>query len=74
MKIGLKLKEVQVSPGSINSIVNLASCITALRTRKFASSFEIYVDVKLFPFHVEADGLDEPRRFQVQGQLEEFFL
>ena len=48
MKVCLKLEEVKMTPDPIDSIVNIAFEVVALRTRIFATSFEIYVDVELF--------------------------
>jgi hypothetical protein len=50
MKVGLKLEEIQMTPNPIDSIVNLAFRVTALRTGKFATPFEIYVNIELLFF------------------------
>ena len=55
MKVSLELEEVQMTPSPIDSIVNIASRVTALRTWEFTTPFEIYVDVELFPFQIEVD-------------------
>jgi hypothetical protein len=53
MKVCLKLEEVKMTPNPIDSIVNIAFEVAALRTWKFTTSFEIYVDVELFLLQVE---------------------
>jgi len=35
--------------------MNIAFRVAASRTWKFATTFEIYVDVESLPFHVEVD-------------------
>ena len=47
MDIGFKLKEVQMAPGSFDSIMHAATWIAAFRTRKFAAWFEINMDIKV---------------------------
>jgi len=74
MDVCLKLEKVQVTPGSLNGIVYIEVRITAFWTRKFATPFEIYVDVQLFPFDIEVEGLDIPRGIQIQSLLEKVFL
>jgi hypothetical protein len=41
MDIGLKLKEIQVTPSSSDCIVHAAAWFLAFRARKFAAGFEI---------------------------------
>jgi hypothetical protein len=48
--IGLKLKKVQVTPGSFESIMCVAAWFAAFRARKFAARFKIRVDIELFFF------------------------
>jgi hypothetical protein len=50
MYIGLKLKEVQVTPGSFDSIMHAAAWFAAFRTRKFTAGFKIHVDIELLFF------------------------
>jgi hypothetical protein len=51
--VGLKLKKVQVTPGSFDSIMHAAAWFPALRTRKFAARFEIYVNIELLSFGIK---------------------
>jgi hypothetical protein len=53
MDIGLELEEVQVSPGSIDCIMNSATLFAAFWTGKLAAGLEIYVNIKLLYFGVE---------------------
>lgn len=55
MKVGLKLKEIQMSPSPIDGIMNTAFRVAAFRTWKFTTKFEIYVDVESLSFQVELD-------------------
>jgi len=42
MDISLELEEIQVSPGSIDCIMNIATLSAAFWTGKFAAWLEIY--------------------------------
>ena len=53
MDISLELEEIQVSPGSIDCIMNIATLFPAFWTSKFAACLEIYVNIKLLYFGVE---------------------
>jgi hypothetical protein len=53
MDIGFELKEVQVVPGSLDSIMHTALCFAALRARKFAACFKIHVDIELSFFNTK---------------------
>src|SRR5664280_3523801 len=48
--IGFELKEVQMTPGSFDSIMHATHRFAALCTRKFAARIKIYVDIELFTF------------------------
>jgi hypothetical protein len=48
--IGFELKEVQMSPGSFYSIMHVAACFAAFRTRKFTACFEVDMDIELLSF------------------------
>jgi hypothetical protein len=74
MDIGLKLKEIQVTPGSFDSIMHAATWFTTLRTRIFTARFEIYVDIELFSFGTKIDQLDVPRMFDIQRYFKEGFM
>jgi hypothetical protein len=50
MDIGFKLKEVQVTPGSFDSIMHIALWLAAFCTRKFAAGFKIYMNIELLAF------------------------
>jgi hypothetical protein len=53
MDIGLELEEVQVSPGPLDCIMNIATLFAAFWTGKFAAWLEIYVNIKLLSFGAE---------------------
>jgi len=50
---GFELKEVQVTPGSIDSIMHTALCFDALCARKFAAGYKIHVDIELSFFNTK---------------------
>ncbi len=54
MDIGLELKEVQMSPSSFYSIMHVAACFSAFRTRKFTACFEIDMDIELLSFSTKS--------------------
>jgi len=53
MDIGLKLKKVQVTPGSFDNIMHAAAWFPALRTKKFTARFEIDVNIELLSFGIK---------------------
>ena len=50
MKIGFKLKEIQVTPCSFDGIMHAAVWFAAFSARKFAAGFEIHMDIELPSF------------------------
>ena len=74
MQVGFELEEVQVSPRSLDCIMNVTSRLAAYRARKLASRLKIDVQVQLRFFNFKVDRLDVPRLFQTKGDLEESFL
>ncbi len=74
MDIGLKLKKVQVTPGSFESIMHVAAWFTAFCARKFTARFKIYVDIELFFFDTKIYLRDVPRMFEIQCYFKEGFL
>jgi len=74
VQIGLELKEIQVTPSSLDCIMNVTSRLTAKWARKLASCLEINVKVQLPLFNIKVDCLDIPRLFQTESYLEKFFL
>ena len=74
LKMALMLKEVQVTPRSLNCIMNGTSRLAAYRARELDSCIKIDMQVQLLFFNLKVDGLNIPRFFQTKGDLEEFFL
>jgi hypothetical protein len=61
--IGLKLKEVQMTPGSFDSIMHIAVWFAAFRTSEFTAGSKINVDIQLLFFSIEIYLRDVPRIF-----------
>ncbi len=55
MNIGLELEEVQVSPGPLDCIMNIATLFVAFWTGKSAACLEIYMNIKLLSFGAEVN-------------------
>jgi hypothetical protein len=50
---GFKLKKVQVTPGSFDSIMHAAAWFPAFRARKFTAGFKIYMNIELPSFNAK---------------------
>jgi len=74
MQVSFELEEVQVTPRSFDSIMNVTSRLAAYRARELDSCLKIDMQVQLLFFNIKVDSLDIPRFFQTKGDLEEFFL
>jgi hypothetical protein len=74
MQVSFELEEVQVTPRSLDSIMNVTSRLAAYRARELDSCIKIDMQVQLLFFNLKVDGFNIPRFFQTKGNLEEFFL
>jgi hypothetical protein len=55
MQVCLELEEIQVTPGSLNCIMNMAIRFTAYWTGEFAGDLKIDVKVQLLFFNFKLD-------------------
>ena len=55
MDIGFELKEVQVTPGSLDRIMHVALWFAAFWAREFAAGFKIYMNIELLAFGTKID-------------------
>jgi hypothetical protein len=53
MDIGFELKKIQVTPSSPGCIVHAAAWFLAFRARKFATGFEINMNIELPSFNAK---------------------
>jgi hypothetical protein len=74
MNIGFKLKEIQVTPGSFDSIMHAATWFPAFRARKFTAGFKIHMNIELPSFNTKIHRRDVPWIFKIQCYLEEGFM
>src|SRR5271157_166249 len=71
-EIGPILKEVQMTPSSLLSIVSAASFCTAMGTRESAAPDEINIDIQTTLLKIKLAVSNLPRNSQAQSQLKQF--
>jgi hypothetical protein len=66
MYVGLELEEIHMAPGSLNSVMDMATRSAAYGAWELAATLEIDMKVQLLIFNFKLDSLDIPWLFQTK--------